>query len=236
MSTAGVLAPVAIGLAAALMLAGALGLMAVAVDPESGAVDHLELTRRIAGRYAGQLFVVGLFLFWLIRAPRPDPDRRAGVLRSIGIGVIAMTLMWPLLQTVSIMARWVRSLFDAEPTGPIAHEMLSTMVEAPRDGWIACLALMLIVGPPLVEEIMYRGLIQRALFENLAHRWAAIVLTSGVFVLMHVGAVELHALPTLFVFSMGLGWAYDRTGSLLTPMIMHGLFNLANLVLAFEVL
>ena len=38
-------------------------------------------------------------------------------------------------------------------------------------------------------------------------------------------AADWHALPALFVLSLGLGWLYERTGSLWAVMLMHALFN-----------
>jgi membrane protease YdiL (CAAX protease family) len=52
------------------------------------------------------------------------------------------------------------------------------------------------------------------------------------FAAVHVGAAETHALPALFVFSLALGWAYEKSGRLAAPMLMHALFNIGNLVLA----
>jgi len=44
--------------------------------------------------------------------------------------------------------------------------------------------------------------------------------------------VQPHALIGLFVFGLGLGWAYERTGRLWAPIAMHALFNAGNLMLA----
>ena len=60
----------------------------------------------------------------------------------------------------------------------------------------------------------------------------AITLTSVAFVLMHMTVASPHALAPLFVLSLGLGWAYERTGRLAAPIVMHMVFNLANLALA----
>ena len=35
----------------------------------------------------------------------------------------------------------------------------------------------------------------------------------------------------LFVFALALTWLYERTEGLLAPMLAHGLFNAANLII-----
>jgi len=41
-----------------------------------------------------------------------------------------------------------------------------------------------------------------------------------------------HALVSLLVLSLGFGWVAQRSGSLLSSITMHALFNLGNLLAA----
>jgi membrane protease YdiL (CAAX protease family) len=93
--------------------------------------------------------------------------------------------------------------------------------------------VLLVIGPAILEEVLYRGLLQRGLREwKVLGGWGAIVATSGIFVFMHAPIVPAYALPPLFILSLGLGWCYEKTGRLLAPMVLHGLFNAGNLALA----
>jgi membrane protease YdiL (CAAX protease family) len=51
---------------------------------------------------------------------------------------------------------------------------------------------------------------------------------------MHVlgGAVPAHALPSLFVLSMAMGIAFERTRAIGVPITMHVAFNLGNIIVA----
>jgi membrane protease YdiL (CAAX protease family) len=51
--------------------------------------------------------------------------------------------------------------------------------------------------------------------------WAAIVLTSMLFAVVH----PLWMFPPIFLLAVGLGYAYERTGNLWTPIIIHCVFN-----------
>ena len=89
---------------------------------------------------------------------------------------------------------------------------------------------------PIIEETMYRFLLQGAIVRAVGRAWLGIVLTSGVFAAAHIGAVPRETLgvvlPTLFVLGLALGIAMQRTGKLSVPIVMHALFNALNVALA----
>ena len=106
-------------------------------------------------------------------------------------------------------------------------------MESPADVWLVVMSLLVVFVAPVLEEVMYRGILQRTIIGLNCGRWPAILLTSGVFVCMHVTVARWHALPALFVLSLGFGWVYERTGRLAAPIVMHVLFNALNLGLAW---
>jgi membrane protease YdiL (CAAX protease family) len=62
---------------------------------------------------------------------------------------------------------------------------------------------------------------------SAATRWASVFLTSIVFAAVH----PAWTIPPIFVLSLCLGYAYERTGSLWTVMTMHALFNATSTVI-----
>jgi membrane protease YdiL (CAAX protease family) len=76
------------------------------------------------------------------------------------------------------------------------------------------------------EELLFRGVIERALLDTWHSRWAAIVVSAVLF-----GAVHLwvHHFPNwnwmwvATLLGLFLGWAYARTGSIRAPMVTHAL-------------
>lgn len=52
-------------------------------------------------------------------------------------------------------------------------------------------------------------------------RWLAIVITSLLFAVVH----PLWTVPPIFILSLCLGYAYERTANLWTVIVMHALFN-----------
>ena len=57
------------------------------------------------------------------------------------------------------------------------------------------------------------------------------LIVSAFFAVMHIGNSEPHAVAALFVLSLGFGWAYERTGRLTAPIVMHMGFNAGNLAI-----
>lgn len=185
----------------------------------------------------------------LIRLDRPWFGAGRTAWRAAG----AFALVFPLVMTAgwlaALAARWMTGM----PPDAVAHETLRLLSEpgaAEAEGrvWWWMMVLCVLVGAPVVEEIVYRGFIQsairRAVLWRLEEReglripprkraaWIAVLGASAVFALMHAGVAEWHALATLFVLSVCFGVVCERTGRLAAPIVMHVMFNGANLLLS----
>jgi len=79
-----------------------------------------------------------------------------------------------------------------------------------------------VVLAPLAEEIFFRGLLQ-SMLRNVMKPWPAILVASGLFALVHFSAIR-DVIP-LLPLSVVLGYTYERTGRLITPILIHALFN-----------
>ena len=83
--------------------------------------------------------------------------------------------------------------------------------------WLGALA---VLAAPLFEEFIFRGLIQGGLRRSLP-AWQAIVISAAIFAIVHPPASML----PVFVLGLCTGWAYERSGSLLAPMLVHAMYN-----------
>ncbi|MCH7994056.1 MAG: CPBP family intramembrane metalloprotease [Planctomycetes bacterium] len=81
---------------------------------------------------------------------------------------------------------------------------------------------------PVAEEFFFRGMLQTLLLNTLKSRWPAILIASTVFAAIHFS--QPHAIPALFVLAVIMGYAYERSGSLIPPIAIHSLFNLKTLI------
>lgn len=77
------------------------------------------------------------------------------------------------------------------------------------------------VAAPVIEELVFRGVLLRAVTAHLSFAWAN-VLQAGLFSMAHLNA---KAAVMLFAFGLILGWMTRRSGGLLAAMVAHAVFN-----------
>jgi membrane protease YdiL (CAAX protease family) len=206
--------------------------LAGAAETPADAMTLAEHARLALGAYGANALVLIPIVWLFLRATPPAPDRRRSVVGAALLGVVFMGVLWPIVQVVGLGSGMLSELVSGAPPDALAHQTLRRMIESPRDVWFTVMVVAVVIVAPLLEETMYRGLVQQAMRQVDLPPWVAIALTSGVFVLMHLSIAAPHAMAPLFVLSLGFGWAYERTGRLAAPIVMHMLFNLANLMLA----
>ncbi|WP_434353486.1 type II CAAX endopeptidase family protein [Psychrobacter sp. HD31] len=111
----------------------------------------------------------------------------------------------------------VLSLIDSQPMGFLDAYFLSA-----EPLWLLFLGVVLLA--PIYEELLFRGLIWRAVFEQfLDERKGAIVASvlSGVlFAIIHF-QYGFHEIGAIFVFALVLGFIRYRSGSILLPIMIH---------------
>ncbi|MCG1023498.1 CPBP family intramembrane glutamic endopeptidase [Sutcliffiella horikoshii] len=75
---------------------------------------------------------------------------------------------------------------------------------------------------PIYEEIFYRGF----LYKWLRGRWgvwAGLIGSSLIFTVVHIPTYN--TLPVNFISGMIFAWTYEKSGSVIPAMIIHGVFN-----------
>lgn len=138
---------------------------------------------------------------------------------GLALGVACQLILVPV-----VSAPWVRIL--GEDTDAIS-EPACRLAEKADDGiGVVLLALITVVGAPVVEELFFRGFLQRAAIARLG-RPAGLVVTAVAFGLTHF---QLLQLPALIFFGLVLGLLADRTGRLGPSILTHMAFNATTVV------
>jgi len=93
----------------------------------------------------------------------------------------------------------------------------------------------------MAEEVFFRGYLQRNIL-NLAEslrasqrelqQWISIVLAAACFALAHIVVQGRLTAVLTFLPGLVLGWLFIRTGSLLAPILFHGLANICYILMA----
>ena len=108
------------------------------------------------------------------------------------------------------------------------HALLQ-FISTANPGWLIVAIFTAVVLAPLAEELLFRGLVQSMFRRYFNHPWWAILATSVLFAAVHY--TQPKDLLALFVLSVVIGYNYERTGRLLSPILIHGLFNMTNLII-----
>ena len=75
---------------------------------------------------------------------------------------------------------------------------------------------------PLVEEIVFRGAILRALLQWCSKPWVGIAISALLFAVAHMNPAQL---PHAFLIGLLLGWMYYRTDSIIPGIVYHWINN-----------
>ena len=170
---------------------------------------------------AALLLVSWLFVFRpnaLAALPAfPGPDAARAVGEGLGWGVVA----WFGATLVSYGVVVLLEATGVEAT-PQAAEQALGLVEP----WLAVLAI--VVLAPIAEELFFRGVVFNAFKRERGRRWAYVG-SAALFAVIHLSLV---ALVPIFLLGLALAWVYERTGSLLAPIVMHAVVNGVSVAIA----
>lgn len=149
---------------------------------------------------------------------------RAVDLVGIPLGVASQLILLPLLY-LPLRAVWPDT-FSSEDVEQRARDLW----DRAQGGWMIALIVIVVIGAPIVEELVYRGLILQSL-QGRINDVLALVVSSLWFAAIHLQPVEL---PGLFAFALVLGASFLVTGRLACPILAHAAFNATGLLLVAQ--
>lgn len=173
---------------------------------------------------------VGLLLIaWSLRRRRVTWRgafglRRDRVLRDIGTGVVFYLAAIPFLAFYALVYHFVLRSVGYDPL----PQEVAILFVTESSVWVRLLlALLAVLLAPFFEEMLFRGMA----LPLLARRWTAapaVVAVSALFAMIHF---HVPSLVPLFVIAVAFSLGYIASGSILVPVVMHGLFNGVNVAL-----
>lgn len=142
--------------------------------------------------------------------------------RATGWGVATIFLT----NLVAGLVFWLR---DIEPENPQLDFILPEGFT-----WLGAIGMTVGVGllVPLAEEMLFRGVIHRALRQVMSF-WPAVIISSGLFGLFHVE-------PAIAAGAALLGgicaWVYERSESIWTAVLIHAINNGSKVITLYVLL
>jgi len=92
-----------------------------------------------------------------------------------------------------------------------------------QEVWLPALIFLVCTG--FVEELIFRGVLQRAAVEAFGSWWG-IIYVSLLFAVLHVGFLSLIDVVFVFLVALFFGWVVKKTGSLFGVTLAHGITNI----------
>lgn len=158
-------------------------------------------------------------LFYSILKQKTFPDSK-----SIFYDILTGLITFGIAIFAYLFANNLLNFIVTHLLGPIKQDQLA--VEALKQNPLNLISVIILA--PLLEEFLFRGLLQNSIRSRLKPL-TSITITSLIFALFHFtvsqGSLNLVLLPSLFIFSLFLGFAYEKTRSLITSITLHSTFN-----------
>ena len=137
--------------------------------------------------------------------------------------IIGYLAVLPVCVGLLLLLTYLFYIYDITPT---IHPILKHLNDL-SPPWRILAVIGAVVLAPLAEEVFFRGLVQSFFRRALHSPRLAILLASAIFAAVHYNQPQ--AVPSLFVLALALGYNYERTGRLISPILIHAIFNAVNL-------
>ncbi len=204
------------------VLGGYLGAFVAAAITVAWDDPDLGLLISVAGQYGGHLLVL-----WLIARDRADS--------SLGFSITGRDLLYvPLgaLTQIVLVLLFAPLAERLLPDADSAQELVDEIASVDSAAILAGVILVTVVVAPAVEELIFRGVLLRALEHR--SRATVIILTSLVFAAFHLAGLDPDTflesaavvLPQLFIVGAILAWLTLREKRLGPAIMLHSGFNL----------
>ena len=166
-------------------------------------------------------YAILLAFVWWLTARRHRSFTDAVGLRSFDVGSSLLLVIGAL-----IAIRVTEFLYAYFIPGPNAD--LTRLFGASATGIIVSIVLWGLVAP-FVEEVVFRGVVLGAL-SDLMPAWVAVAVSACLFAGVHF---SLYLFVPFVVAGVALAIVARRTGSLWPAVILHSLYNLSSVLLAY---
>ncbi len=157
--------------------------------------------------------------------------------------------IWPLVMAALVLTTYIGRLIWGPQFDLGRHEELELIRQYSQLPLRISVFVVAVLMAPMLEELLFRGMLQTMLRSLMqSHRrpeialaipggnwygtvgvWLSIAAGAGLFAIAHVNTGHW---PALFILGVCLGYAYEKSGSLLRPIFIHSIFNAVMVVSA----
>jgi membrane protease YdiL (CAAX protease family) len=124
-------------------------------------------------------------------------------------------IVWPILVLISLVSKAIFFEFSEQ-------DIVKGLRRLNNSTELISVFIMIVIIAPIIEEILFRGLIYRV-FKGILGPFFAAVLSSVLFSFVHL---NLLSFPYLFIFGIILCVYYEKENTIIIPILIHSIFNL----------
>ncbi|MFA5292212.1 MAG: CPBP family intramembrane glutamic endopeptidase [Phycisphaerae bacterium] len=154
--------------------------------------------------------------------------RFKGIFRDIASAAAIFAAAWPLVFIALLIVLHLGRFFVGPDFQMERNEGLTVILEYQQWSLRFLMIFFATILTPIFEELVFRGLLQSYL-RNIAYGpWASIFIASALFAVLH----PVMHFPAIFVLSVSMGYAYEKSGSLVRSIFIHIFFNASTIAFA----
>jgi len=162
--------------------------------------------------------------------------------RDFLISFLNLLTVWPLVMAALVLTTYIGRLIWGPQFDLGRHEELELIRQYSQLPLRISVFVVAVLMAPILEELLFRGMLQTMLRSLIqSHRrqeaaqaipggnwwgavgvWLSIAAGAALFAIAHANTGHW---PALFILGVCLGYAYEKSGSLLRPIFIHSIFN-----------
>ncbi len=142
--------------------------------------------------------------------------------QDLGAAVVNLLAVYPLVLVMIVVVTLVQQGKNGPDYQVQQHQELSYLVQFNHAPLTLSIVFLAVVLAPIVEELVFRGILQTTIRSIIDMPWLAIAFSSAAFAITHQNKEHW---PSLFILGGAMGYAYEKSGSLWRAIFVHALFN-----------
>lgn len=172
--------------------------------------------------------LICVYVFYIVKVEYHQSTESLGLsmvsaLDNIKQGIKLYLFTIPFIIIAGYLVNLIASYYGAEPE---IQEVVKWVLEEKSPFTLMSLVFFGIIVAPIIEEILFRGFLQSALKNTFGSRYA-IMISAFLFSGVHM---DLFALMQIFILGILLGYLYEKTQTLIAPIVVHILHNSLTLI------
>ena len=147
--------------------------------------------------------------------------------RDFPAAILNLLTAWPIVVLMFMVVMYLGNVVSGQDFKMPQHQELESITAYPQWPVRVLIFITAVVVMPVFEEMLFRGMFQTIIRSFVGGPWLSILITSVLFATIH--SYPSHW-PALFALSICLGYAYEKSGSLVRSIFIHSLFNAASVI------